>query len=64
MRRVVEGGIAEFYEGSLGDEICATGKRHSTALSTATNSPNIDPYWEEPLSSTTYRDYESSSAET
>ena len=56
MRRVVEGGITEFYEGSLGDEICA-GQKAFNGVINRDELAEYRPYWEEPLSST-YRDYE------
>ena len=56
MRRVVEGGITEFYEGSLGDEICA-GQKAFNGVINREELAEYRPYWEEPLSST-YRDYE------
>ena len=56
MRRVVEGGITEFYEGSLGDEICA-GQKAFNGVINRDELVEYRPYWEEPLSST-YRDYE------
>ena len=56
MRRVVEGGINEFYEGSLGDEICE-GQKAFNGVINRDELAEYRPYWEEPLSST-YRDYE------
>ena len=56
MRRVVEGGIAEFYEGSLGDEIC-DGQKAFNGVINRDELAEYRPYWEEPLSSI-YRDYE------
>ena len=56
MRRVVDGGLAEFYEGSLGDEIC-TGQKAFNGVINRDELAAYRPYWEEPLSST-YRDYE------
>ena len=56
MNRVVEGGIAEFYEGSLGDEICA-GQKAFDGVINRDELAEYRPYWEEPIS-TTYRDYE------
>ncbi len=56
MRRVVDGGIAEFYEGSLGDEICA-GQKAVNGVINREELAAYRPYWEEPISST-YRDYE------
>ncbi len=56
MRRVVEGGLTEFYEGSLGDEIVA-GQKAFNGVINREELAAYRPYWEEPLSST-YRDYE------
>ena len=56
MRRVVEGGITEFYEGSLGDEIC-DGQKAFNGVINRDELAEYRPYWEEPLFST-YRDYE------
>ena len=56
MRRVVDGGLAEFYEGSLGDEIC-TGQKAFNGVINRDELAAYRPYWEEPLSST-YRDFE------
>ena len=56
MRRVVEGGLTEFYEGSLGDEIC-DGQKTVNGVINREELAAYRPYWEEPLSST-YRDYE------
>ena len=56
MRRVVEGGLTEFYEGSLGDEIC-DGQNAFNGVINREELAAYRPYWEEPLSST-YRDYE------
>lgn len=56
MRRVVEGGLTEFYEGSLGDEIC-DGQKAFNGVISREELAAYRPYWEEPLSST-YRDYE------
>ena len=56
MRRVVEGGITEFYEGSLGDEICS-GQKAVNGVINREELAEYRPYWEEPLSST-YREYE------
>jgi gamma-glutamyltranspeptidase/glutathione hydrolase len=56
MRRVVEGGLVEFYEGSLGDEIC-DGQKAFDGVINRDELAAYRPYWEEPLSST-YRDYE------
>ena len=56
MRRVVEGGLTEFYEGSLGDEICA-GQKAFNGVINRDELAAYRPYWEEPLTST-YRDYE------
>ena len=56
LRRVVEGGIVEFYEGSLGDEICA-GQKAFNGVINREELAAYRPRWEEPLSST-YRDYE------
>ncbi len=55
-RRVVEGGLTEFYEGSLGDEIYE-GQRAFNGVINREELAAYRPYWEEPLSST-YRDYE------
>ena len=55
-RRVVEGGIDEFYEGSLGDEIVA-GQKAFNGVITREELAAYRPYWEDPIS-TTYRDYE------
>ena len=56
MNRVVEGGIAEFYEGALGDEIC-DGQKAFNGVINRQELAEYRPYWEEPIS-TTYRDYE------
>lgn len=56
MNRVVEGGITEFYEGSLGDEIYA-GQKAFNGVINREELAAYRPYWEEPIS-TTYRDYE------
>ena len=56
MRRVIEGGLNEFYEGSLGDEIHA-GQRAFGGVINREELAGYRPYWEEPLSST-YRNYE------
>ncbi len=56
MNRVVEGGIAEFYEGSLGDEIWG-GQRAFAGVINREELAAYRPYWEEPIS-TTYREYE------
>ncbi len=56
MNRVVEGGLTEFYEGSLGDEICE-GQKAFNGVINREELASYRPYWEEPLSST-YRGYE------
>ena len=56
MSRVVEGGLTEFYEGSLGDEICA-GQKAFNGVINREELAEYRPFWEEPIS-TTYRDYE------
>lgn len=56
LRRVVEGGIVEFYEGSLGDEIYE-GQKAVNGVINREELAAYRPRWEEPLSST-YRDYE------
>ncbi len=56
MRRVVDGGATEFYEGTLGDEICAGQKTFGGVIS-RDELAAYKPYWEEPLAST-YRDFE------
>ncbi len=56
MRRVVEGGIVEFYEGSLGDELYE-GQKAVNGVINREELAAYRPRWEEPLSST-YRDYE------
>ncbi len=56
MRRVVEGGLTEFYEGSLGDDICA-GQKAVNGVINREELAAYRPYWEEPLTSN-YRDYE------
>ena len=56
MRRIVEGGLEEFYDGKLGDEMCAGNQ----ALGGIINRDELAAYrprWEEPIS-TTYHDYE------
>ena len=55
-RRVVEGGLTEFYEGSLGDEICA-GQKAFNGVINREELAAYRPYWEETLSST-YRGHE------
>ena len=56
LRRVVEGGIVEFYEGSLGDELYE-GQKAVNGVINREELAAYRPRWEEPLSST-YRDYE------
>lgn len=56
MHRVVEGGVIEFYEGSLGDEICA-GNRALGGIITRDELAAYRPRWEEPITST-YRGHE------
>ena len=55
-RRVVEGGLNEFYEGSLGDEICS-GQKAFNGVINREELAAYRPYWEETLSST-YRGHE------
>ena len=56
MRRVVEGGIAEFYEGSLGDELY-TGQKAVDGVINREELAAYRPRWEEPLT-TSYRGHE------
>lgn len=56
LRRVVEGGIVEFYEGSLGDELYE-GQKAVNGVINREELAAYRPRWEEPLSST-YRNYE------
>ncbi len=56
LRRVVEGGIVEFYEGSLGDELYE-GQKAVNGVINREELAAYRPRWEEPLSST-YRDFE------
>ncbi len=55
-RRVVEGGIEEFYEGSLGDEIY-NGQKALGGIINRDELAQYRPYWEDPISSE-YRGYE------